>query len=159
VSGSVDRKTQDALLAAVSAAQLGAGLAGLAVAVKRRRAYDFLMLHGRPDRVARDAVGMGTALSAPLPMLVLQCIATTRLRRGDGGPPRVVLGALGATMVGGYLGESLVRTRLRPGHWDSVESPIAVIGIGLAATMAVLAWRGRAPRGRVSPGSDGLEPA
>ena len=39
------------LLAAVSAAQLGAGLLGLVVAVRRRHAYDFLFLHGHADHV------------------------------------------------------------------------------------------------------------
>jgi len=110
----MDRTSRDSLLGAVSAAQLAAGLAGVAVAVKRRRAYDFLFLHGRPERVGRDALSMGTALSAPAPMLVLQGIATMRLRRGTPGPHRAVLGALGATMTFGYLGESLVRSAFAP---------------------------------------------
>jgi hypothetical protein len=135
------RHDRDSLLAAVSAAQLTVGVAGLAVAVRRRRAYDFLfVLRGNPERVARDALSMGTALSAPLPMLVLQGVATLRLRRNMPGPDRVMLGLLGGAMTGGYLGEALVRARLRPAHWDRVESPIAVIGVGLAATMAALAW-------------------
>jgi hypothetical protein len=130
------------MLVAVSAAQLGAGVAGLVVAVRRRRAYDFLGWRGRDDRVARDALSMGTALSAPMPMLVIQGVATYRLRRGMPGPDRVVLGLLGGAMTVGYLGESLVRTRLRRVHWDRVESPVAVVGLGLASTMAVLARSG-----------------
>jgi hypothetical protein len=144
------RHDHDSLLAAVSAAQLALGVTGLAVAVRRDHAYDFLVLHGNPERVARDALSMGTALSAPMPMLVLQGVATLRLRRSMPGPDRAVLGILGGAMTFGYLGESLVRTRLRPAHWDRVESPIAVIGLGLAATMAALAWLApRAPRARV----------
>jgi hypothetical protein len=134
------RHDRDSLLTAVSAGQLAVGVAGLAVALRRRHAYDFLVLHGNPERVARDALSMGTALSAPMPMLVLQGVATLRLRRNMPGPDRVVLGMLGGAMTGGYLGESLVRTRLRPAHWDRVESPIAMIGLGLATTMAALAW-------------------
>ena len=132
------------LLAAVSAAQLGAGLLGLVVALKRRHAYDFLFLHGRPDHVARDALFMGTALSAPAPMLVAQTVATARLLRGACGHDEVVLATLGAAMVPGYLGEALVRRRLQRSGFDTVESPIAVAGITLAAAMALLGLRGRA---------------
>jgi hypothetical protein len=136
-------RRNDRFLAAVSAAQLATGIAGLLVALKRRHPYDFLMLHGRSDTIARDALWMGTALSAPGPMLALQGWAATRLLRGSSGPERSVLGTLGATIVGGYLGESLVRRRLRPSRWDPVESRVAVAGITLAATMAVVAFPGR----------------
>jgi hypothetical protein len=47
--------TRDRRLATVAAAQLGAGLVGMALAVRRRHQYDFLFLHGHPDHVARDA--------------------------------------------------------------------------------------------------------
>jgi hypothetical protein len=43
-------------------------------------------------------------------------------------------------MVAGYLGESLVRMRLRPSNWDRVDSPIAAAGLGLAALMAAVAF-------------------
>jgi pimeloyl-ACP methyl ester carboxylesterase len=48
------------------------------------------------------------------------------------------LGGLGALQVAGYLGERLVRRRLRPSGWDRLESPLVVAGIGLAGAMAVL---------------------
>jgi hypothetical protein len=134
------------LLARVSAAQLGAGVLGLLVAVKRRHAYDFLFLHGRADRVGRDALFMGTALSAPAPMLVIQTVATARLLRGASGHDDVVLGTLGAAMVGGYLGEALVRRRLRRSGFDTLESPIAMAGVTLAAMMAVLGATGHPTR-------------
>jgi hypothetical protein len=134
------------LLAAVSAAQLGAGLLGLAVALKRRHAYDFLFLHGRADHVARDALFMGTAFSAPAPMLVTQTLATARLLRGARGHDDVVLATLGAAMVAGYLGEALVRRRLQFSGFDTLESPLAAAGITLAAAMAVLGLRGHTPR-------------
>ena len=130
------------LLAAVSAAQLGAGLLGLVVALKRRHAYDFLFLHGRADRVARDALFMGTALSAPAPMLITQAVATVRLMRGARGHDDVVLAALGGAMVAGYLGEALVRRRLQPSGFDRLESPLAVAGVTLSAGMAFLGARG-----------------
>jgi hypothetical protein len=137
-----DAIRNDRLLAAASAAQLAVNVAGLVVALKRRRAYDFLVLHGRPENVARDAIWMGTALSAPAPMLVAQSWAITRLRRDASDRERLVLGGLGAAMIGGYLGEALVRKRLRPSGWDAVESPVAAAGLALAATMAVVARAG-----------------
>src|SRR5262249_22701561 len=51
---------------------------------------------------------------------------------------RLLLGGLGAAMVGGYLGEALVRRRLRSGGWDRVETPIAGAGLMLAAAMAAV---------------------
>ncbi|MFI5047413.1 MAG: hypothetical protein ACHQIG_10150 [Acidimicrobiia bacterium] len=125
-------------LAAVSGCQLAAGVLGLAIAVRRRHAYDVPLLHGRPERVARDAVLMGTALSAPMVMLVAQGLATARVLRGGSKTARLVLGGLGAAMVAGYLGERHVRERLRPAGWDALESSVVVAGITLAATMGVL---------------------
>ena len=125
------------LLAGISSGQLGAGVLGMAVAIRRRHAYEFLMLHGDRDRVAREAVGMGTALSPPALMLMTQAAATAQLLRTRSAPAERVLGVLGAGMVVGYLGEDLVRRRLRPSGWDTVESPVAAVGLTLAAAMAV----------------------
>ncbi len=130
------------MLAATSAAQLGCGIAGMAVALRRRHAYDFLFLHGRRESIARDSVLMGTALSAPVTMLTAQAVATVLSRRRHSRYPDLVLGALGATMVGGYLGERLVRLRLSRSGWDAVESPLVVAGLGLAAAMAAGCWAG-----------------
>jgi hypothetical protein len=132
------------LLAAVSAAQLACNVAGLAVALRRRHAYDVLWMHGRRDDVARDALSMGTALSAPAPMLVAQAVWTIRAARRASRLATVGLGGLGAVMVPGYLGERHVRQRLRPSGWDRLESPLILAGIGLAAAMAAL---GRPRRG------------
>ena len=121
-------------LAVVSLAQLGTGMAGMAVAIRRRHAYEFLLLRGREDRVARDSLLLGTALSAPVAFLATQALAIRLLAvRRDPEAVRI-LRLLGATYVAGYLGERLVRERLR--HWDPVESPIAAAGIALAAAMA-----------------------
>jgi len=135
-------------LVGVSAAQLAAGLTGLVVALRRRRHYDVWMpafldgpfWHGSPDHVARDSVVMGTAYSAPVSMLVAQFGSTVRLaRRGDRRALRD-LTVLGAMMTGGYLVERFDRAHLR--HWDPVETPVVVAGLGLAAAMAVLGGRG-----------------
>jgi hypothetical protein len=126
------------LLVTLSAAQLATGLAGLAVAVRRRVPYDIPLLHGRPDRVGHDALTMGTAYSAPAPMLVAQAAAILRLAAGPSDGARRALGGLGAAMVAGYLLERADRRRLRPGGFDAVETPVAVAGLGLAAAMAAL---------------------
>jgi len=131
---------RDRLLSTVSLAQLTVGIVGMLVAVRRHRSYDFLMLHGHPENVGRESLSMGTALSAPFPMLVAQGVAGVRLGRRSTDRERVVLGGLGVAMVGGYLGESLVRSRLQPSNWDAVETPVVVAGIGLAAAMAVIAF-------------------
>jgi hypothetical protein len=39
-------------------------------------------------------------------------------------------------MVAGYLGERLVRQRLRPAGWDALESPLIIAALGLAVAMA-----------------------
>jgi hypothetical protein len=129
---------RDRLLSAASVAQLETGVVGMVVAVRRRHAYDAPLLHGRPDKVARDALIMGTALSAPGVMLGTQGVAIARLVRGSPEPARLLLAALGATMVAGYFAERLVRPRLHPSNWEVIESPLAVAGTGLAATMAAL---------------------
>ena len=131
--------THRRVLAVVSAAQLGAGLAGLVVALVRRRAYDLPLLHGSPEHVARDSVLMGTAYSAPVPMLVAQVGSTVRLVRvGDRRAVRD-LTTLGALMVPGYLAERYGRAVLR--RWDPVETPVVLAGTGLAAAMVVLGVR------------------
>jgi hypothetical protein len=51
--------------------------------------------------------------------------------------------------VAGYLGERLVRRRLRPSGWDAVETPLMVVGIGLAGAMAALGSQVEQPGGTV----------
>jgi len=133
------------LLAAVSAVQLGAGLGGMALAVRRRRAFDIPGWRGQQSTVGRDSLLMGTALSAPAAMLVTQAAATVALlRRPDAAAPARVLGGLGTAMVAGYLLERLGRRRLRPSGWDAAESPAVIAGLSLAAAMAMLGLRPRA---------------
>jgi hypothetical protein len=139
---------RDQILAAVSAAQLVTGAAGLAMALRRGHAYHFLFLRGRPERVAREAVTMGTAFSAPAPMLVAQAAAVVGLRQGGPGWPATVLAGLGAAMVPGYLGEELVRRRLRPSGYDRIETPLVASALTLSAAMAVAGWPYVRPPGR-----------
>lgn len=145
--------TRRRLLVLASAAQLAAGAAGMTIAIQRRRAYHFLFLRGSPDTVGRDSVLLGTALSAPMPMLVTQLVATVAVaqRRCDS-LAATMLSALGAAMVPGYLGEAIVRERIRPGGWDRLESPTAVAGLALAAAMAGVAASFRAQERRSGPG-------
>jgi hypothetical protein len=127
-------------LFAVGTAQLFTQLIGLTVAVRRSLPYDveIVGMRGTPADLARDAWDKGTALSAPVTMLSLQALALASLTTGGGTKAPRVLGALGALNVGGYLGEQVVRQRLSPGGWDPVDTPVAGVGLALAAAMAVL---------------------
>jgi hypothetical protein len=142
--------TGRAPLVAVSAAQLAAGLAGLAVALRRRRHYDVWLpvgaLRGCPEHVARDALFMGTAYSAPVPMLVAQLVAMIRLAARDDRRAVRDLTVLGALMVPGYLSERYDRAHLR--RWDRVETPVVLAGTGLAAVMVALGIRDSAAEHR-----------
>jgi hypothetical protein len=136
-------------LAAISAAQLGAGLAGFALAARREHPYDLPFLKGKPEHVVRDQLWMGTALSAPAPMLVAQAVATGALARRADERATATLGVLGLMMVPGYLIEGLTRRNLRAGAWDTAELRVAITGTALAAAMTACAAgsaRGRTPR-------------
>jgi hypothetical protein len=133
--------TSRRLLVALSTAQLTVGITGLVVALRRRRPYDLPFAHGSAGRVGRDSLWMGTAYSAPLPMLLLQAWATANLRRGPDDGARRMLGMLGALMVPGHLLERSGRRHLAPGGADPVETPVVLAGAALAAAMAVLGHR------------------
>ena len=51
---------------------------------------------------------------------------------------RVGCASLALTMVAGYLGERLVRQRLRPAGWDTLESPLIIAALGFSVGMAAL---------------------
>jgi hypothetical protein len=134
----VEPTARSRLLAAVSVAQLATGVAGMVVALRRRHPYDVFWMHGRADAIARDTILKGTALSAPVSNLLVQAALTAVVARRPSRGAARALGGLGALQVAGYLGERLVRRRLRPSGWDAVESPLVAVGIGLAAAMAAL---------------------
>lgn len=133
----------DRVLVGASAAQWLCGIGGLALSLRRGHAFAFLFLRGKPEKVRRDSVLLGTALSAPMPMLALQAASTVVLSRGPSTGARTTLGVLGAAMVGGYLGEELVRHRMTRGGADPVETPLVAAGVGLATVMAGLGLRNR----------------
>ena len=133
-------------LVAVSAAQLAAGLTGLAVALRRCRNFDVTFMRGSPDHVGRDALWAGTAYSAPAHLLAAQLWATARLRAGPDDLARRVLGMLGLLFVPGYLAERHDREHLRPRGFDPVETPLVLAGVGLAAAMGLLGHRAESGR-------------
>ena len=149
----VEPTARSRLLAAVSVAQLATGVAGMAVALRRRYPYDVLWMHGRADAIARDTIVKGTALSAPVSNLLAQAALTVLVARRPSRGAARALGGLGALQVAGYLGERLVRRRLRPSGWDAVESPLVLAGIGLAGAMAALGRQVQQPDGPVRPPS------
>lgn len=125
-------------LVRASTAQFAAGLAGQVVALRRRHPYDIPLLRGRADAVGRDSWYLGTALSAPVVMLVPHAWAVARLAAGPDERARQVLRVLGGVMIPGYLLERLCRHRLTPGGFDPVETPIVVAGLAGAVAMAAL---------------------
>ena len=125
-------------LTVVSAAQLASGVAGMVVALRRVHPYDVFWMHGRPDAIARDSLFKGTALSAPVSTLVTQAALVAIMARHPSRRAAQGLRIVGVTMVAGYLGERLVRQRLRPSGWDAVESPLIVAALGLSVGMAAL---------------------
>lgn len=135
------------LLVAVSVVQLCAGLAGQALALRRRIAFDIAVLgwRGSANHIGRDSILLGTGLSAPGVMLATQAVATVHLARYESPPAARTLGVLGGLMTGGYPVERAVRTALRPGGIDPVLAPVIVIGTGLGVAMAALGLRPTAP--------------
>jgi len=134
------------VLVTVATAQLATQLAGLAVALRRRRYYDVGFMRGSPETMARDAIFSGTAYSAPVTMLLTQAWAVRRLARSPDDLARRVLGMLGVLNVPGDLFERFDRQHLRPGGWDRVETPVIAASIGLAAAMGVLGHQARSGR-------------
>jgi hypothetical protein len=123
----------------------------MVVALRRRHPYDVFWMHGQPEEIARDTLFKGTALSAPVSNLLTHAAMTAMTAMVARRPSRraeQALGAVGALLVPGYLGERLVRQRLRPSGWDRLESPLLLVAIALAAAMAMLGLR---PSGRTTP--------
>lgn len=112
---------------------------GMAVALRNGYYFDLPFMHGRPENVARESLFTGTALSAPVFMLVAQAGATANLARSPNLTAVRLIGVIGAIDVPGYLCERHVRRRLRPSGWDRLESPLIVASILLAGAMIVLA--------------------
>jgi hypothetical protein len=131
------------LLVAISVVQLCAGLAGQALALRRRIAFDIALLgwRGSANHIGRDSVLLGTGLSAPGVMLGTQAVATVHLARYESPAAARTLGVLGVLMTGGYPVERAARTALRPSGIDPVIAPVIAIGTGLGIAMAALGLR------------------
>jgi predicted acyltransferase len=95
-------------------------------------------MHGQPDAIARDTLFRGTALSAPVSTLVSQAALTAVMARRPSRRVARGLRIVGLNMVAGYLGERLVRQRLRRSGWDALESPLIIAALGLSVGMAAL---------------------
>lgn len=136
------RDRQMKTLFVASAVQLALGLIGLRKALRERTSYDVWKLKGDPAHVARDQWVMGTNLSAPGVMLILQTLATagllSRRRRRTSAK---TLGILGAIMSGGYPAEKSVREAWRGRSPDTSMVAMTVAATALAAVMAVLGRR------------------
>jgi hypothetical protein len=120
---------RDRLLAGVSAAQLATGLVGMGGRAAATTPYDVFWMHGSTDAIGRDVLTKGTAVSAPVSMLVTQAALTAIVARRPNRRVVQALGGLGAALVAGCLGERQVRRRLRPSGRDAVESPLLVAAI------------------------------
>ncbi|MFI7481548.1 hypothetical protein ACH9EU_03940 [Kocuria sp. M1R5S2] len=126
-------------LALVSAVQLGLGLAGLRKALRERTAYDVGFLRGSREHLGRDAVLMGTNLSAPGIMLVLQGVCTARLLARPDPRAARTLGVLGLLMAAGYAAERSVRQAWRGG--DRRTARLTAAATVLAVKMAWVGLR------------------
>ncbi|HUF05848.1 MAG TPA: hypothetical protein VMP86_00515 [Candidatus Binatia bacterium] len=111
-------------------------LVATGVGIARRLPYQFGGT-GDPDSVAADAFLHGTGLSAPLIfVLVIIVLAWVAGRRGwIGIGAAAVVALLGIVGIFAGLMEPALRTM------DPLTTPIAVLGIGLAALLVVSAVR------------------
>lgn len=126
-------------LAAVSAAQLGLGVTGLRTALRDRRPYDLGFRRGSAENIERDQWFIGTALSAPNYMLILQGVCTVLLLVRPRRWVARVLGVLGVGMTCGQAAEQSAQAAWR--HWDAQITPLTAAATVLSAVMA---WWGLA---------------
>lgn len=125
---------------------LACATVGTAIAIRERLPAEFGgFLHG--SDVVRDFVAFkGTALSAPLEMLVAQaaCIVLAT-QEGMGARAGVVgLTVLGTAEVVGQLGEPVLYRSLRPAEFRPACAAVLAGNVILPSLMAVLgvrAWR------------------
>jgi hypothetical protein len=124
------------LLAAVSAAQLILGLAGLAKALRSRGSFDIGIMRGSPATVARDQWVTGTNLSAPGLMLILQTLGIVGLFTRHRLAAARSLMVLGIIMSLGYPAEREVRRAWR--HRETPTTPLTAAAEVLAVMMVIL---------------------
>ena len=127
------------LLGAVSAVQLGLGLVGLRQALRDGTEYDLGFMRGSPATIKRDLWFMGTNLSAPAWMLLVQALATVLLMTRHRSSAAKTLGILGVMMSLGYPAEKSVRRAWR--HPNRSITSLTVVAQLLAVSMAWLGLR------------------
>ena len=127
------------LLGAVSAVQLGLGLVGLRQALRDGTEYDLGFTRGTPETMKRDLWFMGTNLSAPAWMLLVQALATVLLMTRHRSSAAKTLGILGVMMSLGYPAEKSVRRAWR--HPNRSITSLTVVAQLLAVSMAWLGLR------------------
>ena len=125
------------LLAAVSAAQLMLGLAGLAKALRSRGSFDIGIMRGSPATIERDQWITGTSLSAPGLMLAFQTVSTLGLFTQHRQAAARSLMVLGVIMSLGYPAEKEVRRAWR--HREMPSTALTAAAEVLAVLMVVLA--------------------
>lgn len=136
-------------LVCASAVQLAAGVAGHVLAVREQRAFDIAILRwkGRRDRVAHDTLLLGTGVSPPVFIFVVQALATAVLATRASRAAARTLGFLGAAMSLGYLVEREFRAVLANPRAHPTLAVVAAAGFGLSTVMAALGLRARHAEG------------
>lgn len=95
-----------------------------------------LALDGDPNNVLTEFLTWrGTALAAPLPLLVIVAVLALRAARGSLLATRG-LGGIGALALVGYLGEPVTRDALA-GDVGAAKTAIVLLGLGLSAALAL----------------------
>jgi hypothetical protein len=129
------------LLWLISAVQLSVGVAGQFVATREGRSFEIFRWHGDPKRVAQESWFMGTGLSAPVAMMAVHAAALAVLTARPSRRAAATLGALGATMAGGYLIENKFRSAIRHPAQEPFPTALGGVGFILAVAMAVIGAR------------------
>jgi hypothetical protein len=131
------------LLSVISAAHLSLAGVGMRKALRDRTPADVGFMRGSPETMKRDLWFMGTNLSAPPHMLVMQALATVLLMTRHGSGAAKTLGILGAMNSLGYPAEKSVRRAWR--HPDRSVAPLAAV---LELLSIAMAWLGLRPSRR-----------
>ena len=123
----------------ISVVQLGLALLGLRKALRDRTPAEVGFMRGSPETMKRDIWFMGTNLSAPVWMLILQALATLLLMTRHRFGAAKTLGILGAMNSLGFPAEKSVRQAWR--HPNRSITALTVVDEVLAVSMAWLGLR------------------
>jgi hypothetical protein len=124
-----------------AAAIIVLSLMGATVAVAERLPYGFGG-HGHADNVLGDFIsGGGTALSPPLPTLIIVA-ALAALSRRTGSPGRFAKLALipvAAAFVIAIVGEPLTQHALSPAHFEPFKATLIILALITSVTIGITA--------------------